>query len=105
MPSFELWIGWKFYCARMSATCGCKTAADSSENQSVACEDDTAADEDGFGDPQSQQKFGVGGINRPVDKTQNKYYGYHPLHLAADKGFFVSSRQQYKIPFKLFLWL
>lgn len=47
------------------------------------------ADDDLF-DDQQNQKFGIGGINRPIDKMHNKYYGYCPLHLAASKGFIVS---------------
>jgi hypothetical protein len=67
------------------------TASDSSGNPGDSSEDNAEVDEDGFNDHQAQQKFGIGGINRPIDKTQNKFYGYCPLHLAANKGFCVSS--------------
>jgi len=50
----------------------------------------SADDEGNFADDQVSQKYGIGGINRPIEKGHNKYHGYCPLHLATNKGFYVS---------------
>ena len=40
----------------------------------------------------TMSQYGVGGINRPVYKPQNRYHhSYTPLHLAVEKEHIVSN--------------
>lgn len=53
-------------------------------------DDDEGGDGDGAA-VVTHDRYGLGGINRPVSKPQNRaHYSYMPLHLAVENGHRVS---------------
>lgn len=40
---------------------------------------------------ESSNRWGMGGINRPLMRVQNRYYSYCPIHIACEKGHLVST--------------
>jgi hypothetical protein len=60
----------------------------------VAAKPQKAEDEDGEEEEEAREelekKFGVGGVNRPVLKPQNRdWFSYCPLHLAVNRNHIV----------------
>ena len=58
------------------------------QNKNSDDEEDEDEDDEEGGDSAAENKWGKGGINRPIMKT-NKKYSLAPLHLAIEAGHLV----------------
>ena len=68
----------------------CACLSDNEDAKSATTDGESADEEEGGGVSAVRQhvdRYGVGGINRPVAKPQNRsHYSYAPIHIAIQHG-------------------